>query len=185
MGLRGCPFTFGTPSGILLFLFGEEADDIDKADTVEPDGYAAHHTGGVVPVVDGLESGVVYYLEVFGFEEEPVGQTVHLVERAEGVQNPVADALDILVFRHLDSLHQGGVDVGGDSACLGAEAHIAAAERQPVVGAYNGAGHQLDGVLNLLQQVADDGNLLKVFLAEVGASGLRQVEETAHHNGYP
>ena len=47
-----------------------ETDDVDEADAVEPDGDAADHTFGVAPVGDGLEGGVVDYLEVFGLEAE-------------------------------------------------------------------------------------------------------------------
>ena len=104
------------------------------------------------------------------------------MERCQGVDNPVVDAFHVLAFRHLDSLLQRGVDVGGHGASLGAEAHIAAAEGEAVVGTHNGAGNQFDGVFDLLQEVADDGNLLEVLFAEIGAVGLRQVEEAAHHH---
>ena len=50
-------------SGLLdryvLVFSGAETDDVDEADAVEPDGDAADDTGGVVPVGDGLEGGVV------------------------------------------------------------------------------------------------------------------------------
>ncbi len=72
----------------LFLLFWAEADDVDEADTVEPDGDAADDAGGVGPVGDGLEGGVVDNLEVFGLETEAFLQGSHLVEGAEGVHDP-------------------------------------------------------------------------------------------------
>ena len=72
----------------LFLLFGAEADDVDEADVVEPDGDAADNAGGVVPVGDGLEGGVVDYLEVFGFEAKSFFQGVDLMEGTEGVHDP-------------------------------------------------------------------------------------------------
>ena len=160
-----------------------EADDIDEADTVEPDGDASDDAFGIVPVVDGLEGDVVDDFEIFGFEAEAFLHGVHLMEGAEGVHHPQLDAFDIFIFRHLDCLAEGCVDGGGYGTGFRAEAHVAAAEGEAVVGADDGAGDQLDGVFYLFEKVADDGYLLEVFLAEVGAVGLCKVEEAAHYDG--
>ena len=106
------------------------------------------------------------------------------MEGAEGVQHPQLDRFHILVFRHLDCLAEGGVDVGGNGTGFGAKAHIAAAECQSVVGTDDGAGDQLDGIFDLFQEVADDCYLLKVLLAEVGSVGLCKVEESADDDSH-
>ena len=56
-----------------------ETYHIDEPYSVEPYGDAAYDAGGVGPVVDGLEGGVVDNLEIFGFEAQAVGCGVDLV----------------------------------------------------------------------------------------------------------
>ena len=78
---------------------------------------------------------------------------------------------------------QGGVDSGSHFAGFFAEAHVAAAECQSVIGTDDGAGDELYLRVHLAQQVAYDGYLLEVFLAEVAAIWLSELEEAAYHNG--
>lgn len=70
---------------------------------------------------------------------------------------------------------------GGDGALLGGEELVAAAQGHAVGLAHHGAGDNLHVAADVGDQAADDGDLLPVLLAKVGAGGLDDVEQAAHH----
>ena len=51
-----------------FFIFLSETYYIYKAYTVKPYCNAAYYAAGFTPIGDGLQGGVVHYLEVFGVE---------------------------------------------------------------------------------------------------------------------
>lgn len=159
-----------------------ESNHVDEADAVEPNGDASDNAFGVIPIFDGLQCGVVDDFEVFGFELEIVGLGIDFVEGRKCTQCPFDNIFNVLIFRHVDCLLEGFVDGGCDGSCFGGESHVAAAECKAVFGADDGAGDKFDGVLDLLEEVANHCDLLEIFFAKVCALWLCEVEKTANNN---
>ena len=105
-----------------------ETNHVDEAHAVEPDSDAADDARSIIPILDGLKCGVVDDFEVFGFETKSVGERVDLVEGGEVAEGPFDNVLNVLIFRHFNSLLESVVDGGGNGTCLWGEAHVAAAE---------------------------------------------------------
>ena len=85
-----------------------------------------------------------------------------------------------VVLGKLEAALQRGINLRGDLAHLGGEAHVAAALCQAVVLAHARALHDIDIKAQLLDHRTDDGNLLEVLLTEVSAVGHHPREQFAH-----
>ena len=73
------------------------------------------------------------------------------------------------------------IDGWRNGALVGRQQRVAAAAGQAVSVAHNVALHNLNRQVQVLHHRLDNGYLLPVLLAEVGALGLDNIEQTAHH----